>query len=129
VIGTSRPPETQSTLATALAVAIGSRWTTCRMPVPIFRSVVASAADRERHKDVEPALVARRQVAVPARIRRLARRRDARVLAETSSLTPALSTIREIVAGSTEKSEHVVVIPISTANSSHVRDPARPRTA
>ena len=42
-----RPPESRSTLATAFAVTIGSRWITRQIPVPIrSRSVAAAAAVR-----------------------------------------------------------------------------------
>ena len=39
-----RPPETWSRLATALAVWIGSRWTTRQIPVATLSRVVAAAA-------------------------------------------------------------------------------------
>ena len=40
----TRPPDRWSTLATSLAVVIGSRWTTRQTPLPIRRRVVAAAA-------------------------------------------------------------------------------------
>ena len=44
VTSTMRPPEMWSTLATAFAVTIGSRWTIWQMPVPSLIFVVAAAA-------------------------------------------------------------------------------------
>ena len=93
----TRPPDSWSSVATSLAVVIGSRSMSRQMPVASLIVVVTAAAGHSATNGIVRVPVLLRQLAA-GRVRRLAARRDVRVLREPQRLEAALlAGAREVV--------------------------------
>ena len=109
---TKRPPESRSSVATALAVTIGSRWAGSRMPVPRMQALGDRGGGGEGHERVDGALVLLGQLGVAGGRRRAAADRGCGCArAGRASGTPRASASRASSTTLIERSVANIVTP------------------